>query len=664
MAMLNARRVVAAMTVGALGCLFIWLATPYNNFYLSNSFISDTYFPVAGVIFMLAFVLGVNPLLHLIRRQWVFNRRQLALVFVMLLAAAVIPSQGLLRMLPWSIARSNQEINLTEPLANAIERSRVPKSLFPDQVGYLAPTPTSDQFLDELDEGASIPWGAWLRILPIWGVFLLSCWLLMVGVGLVLFPEWRDKERLPFPLLDVYRSLLPDARAGTILPTVFRERLFWLGAVAVIFLYALVGLNHHTHGRVPAIPLGWNLSPVFTEVPWRYLPGPIKNVEHIYFVLVGMAFFMPNRVSFSIWFTTVAYGVYGMVNRAYFPTGYFGGAVHDHRNGAMIAVAVMTLYLSRHHWLRVGRLMLSRVRDDADRLLKMSGWMLLAGMIGMFAWLVWAGVPYILAVVFVFIAFMVSLLIARIVAETGLPFVRITGLEPLYFMAMMPAGWLTGAAIYISGFVNMLFPLGSRISAAVLASHAAGVDEKADAKQQLRTGYLMIAILVVGLVVCGAVHLHMGYTHAQSLDVGHQPINTWGSQVLSGTHGSLIRWSQGSWITPSRRLGNLLVGIVIAGGLQVMCMLSPGWPVHPIGMLLVGHYYSDTAWASIFIGWALKMVLVYYGGAAAYKRAKPLFLGIILGEIISAVIWTLVPVALLWWGMDPSQVGHIQVLPT
>lgn len=660
--MLTLFRVLVAVVVGAVGCLFVWTAAPLNNFLLNNSFISDTYFPVSGVIYMLVLVFVLNPILHLACREWKLNTRQLALVFAMLLSAAILPSQGLMRMLPWSIAQTNQQINLSPELSEAFEATGVRHGLFPDQIGYQLDTPASDQFLDVLDPDASIPWDNWLAVLAVWGVFLLACWLLMVGVGLVMLPEWREKERLPFPLIDVYRSLLPDTASGDVLPAVFRKRLFWAGAGAVMLLYALNGIAHHTHGAVPSIPMGWSLAAVFSDPPWRYLNGSIKNVGHIYFILVGMAFFMPNRVGFSIWFTTIAYGVYEMINRAYVP-GYYGGTITDHRNGAMIAVSLMVLYISRRHWLQVGRMMFSRVGSDGDRLLRASGWMVAAGVIGMFAWLTWAGVPPIWSILFVFIGFMVSLLIARIVAETGMPFIRITGMNASYFMAMLPAGWVAGAAIYMAGFISLIFQLGSRVSAAVMVTHAASVDPKATPKYQLRIGYMMIGILAVGLVVCGAVHLFMGYTFDVTMDGTYSPINAWGSGTLRGSQNQLVRWFNDSWITPSHRMGNLAVGIVLAGAMQIGCMTSARFPIHPIGMLLVGHFYGQMAWASVMFGWAIKTLFVYYGGATAFRAAKPLFLGLIMGEVFSAVIWTVVPVVLLLFGHDPADVGHIPLLP-
>jgi hypothetical protein len=392
------------------------------------------------------------------------------------------------------------------------------------------------------------------------------------------------------------------------------------------------------------------------------MPWAIKRVGHIYFILVGMAFFMPNRVGFSIWSVTLAWGVYEMVGRSYFPP-HYGSAVHDYRNGAMIAVTAVVLYLGRYHLRHVVAVMFTGVKSEDDRLLRVSGWMVAAGAIGMFAWLQWAGVPMIWAAVFVFIGFMVSVLIARIVAETGMPFVRVTGLEPAYFMAMIPVGWITGATVYVAGFIAMIFPLGSRVSAAVMVSHAAALDEKTTPRQQIRIGYMMIGILAVGLVVCGAVHLYMGYTQPYMMDGSYASLNSFGANRLAGVQNSMLNWSRDFWPMPSNRFGHLMFGIALAGGLQLACMTIPKWPLHPVGLLLVGHYYGNLAWASVLIGWALKVTIIRYGGATGFQRAKPLFMGMIMGEIFSAVIWTAVPIALLASGEDPTNVGKIPLLP-
>lgn len=657
-------RVTVAILIGLLGALFIWVMAPYNNFLLNNSFISDNYLPEAAVIIMLALVLLLNPCLRLFTRRYTLDLRQRALIFGMLLIASTLPGTGLLRQLPYSIAKATHEANLSKPLSELHQQMRVPSWLFPDALGYNRETPASDQFLDELEPNATVPWGAWVRPLVAWGSMLFACWLLMIGLGLIVFPQWRDNERLQFPLLTIQQMLMEEAEPGRTVPPLYRSVRFWTGCGLVLLIYALNGLNHHTGGAVPSFPLGWDLSGAFSEGAWRYLGYWVKRVYHIYFVLVGMAFFMPARVGFSIWFTMVAYAVYQMLGTAYFPPFQFA-AVHDQRNGAMIAVTLCVLWLGRAQWSRVARAMWHPPTSEEERRNRVAGWIFTTGCLLLAAWLVVAGVHPLWALALVTLAFMVSLLIARIVAETGIPFIRVDGLYPQYFMALLPAKWITASSIYLGGFLNLVFQDGSRVSATVMATHALGLDKAATPRQHVRLGYLFLVVLSVGFVVCGAVHLGMSYHHPSSLDGQDSPLSSWGTnRIVMHALDVVQAWARGSWGgKPYNELGHLAFGFSLALGLQWACLLSPRWPLHPIGLLMVGTYFGPEAWASILIGWIGKRLLVHYGGVAAVRTTQRFFLGLIVGEVFSAIIWTLVPVVLMLMGHDPVTLGRIQVLP-
>jgi len=64
----------------------------------------------------------------------------------------------------------------------------------------------------------------------------------------------------------------------------------------------------------------------------------------------------------------------------------------------------------------------------------------------------------------------------------------------------------------------------------------------------------------------------------------------------------------------------------------------PGWPVHPIG-LTIGYTHPTAMMAfSVFIAWSVKWLIVRYGGRNLYERAKPFFLGLILGYFTGLTI--------------------------
>ena len=91
-------------------------------------------------------------------------------------------------------------------------------------------------------------------------------------------------------------------------------------------------------------------------------------------------------------------------------------------------------------------------------------------------------------------------------------------------------------------------------------------------------------------------------------------------------------------------VGLLVGGAALAGVLQWLCLAVPGWPLHPIGLLIVNTWCANCVWASFLIGWLAKAAVIRYGGARLYRAAGPLFIGMIIGEVLAAVFWGLEPV--------------------
>jgi hypothetical protein len=57
-------------------------------------------------------------------------------------------------------------------------------------------------------------------------------------------------------------------------------------------------------------------------------------------------------------------------------------------------------------------------------------------------------------------------------------------------------------------------------------------------------------------------------------------------------------------------------------------------------------------WFSIFVGWLVKVLLVRFGGGEVFRRARPLFIGLILGEAFAAAFWLVVSLVLDALGMS------------
>ncbi len=67
------------------------------------------------------------------------------------------------------------------------------------------------------------------------------------------------------------------------------------------------------------------------------------------------------------------------------------------------------------------------------------------------------------------------------------------------------------------------------------------------------------------------------------------------------------------------------------------------WPLHPLGLAAspIG-WAMQVIWFSIFLGWLAKFIILKVGGLKLYRGARPVFLGLILGDCIMGGIWTIV----------------------
>ncbi|MCS7225348.1 MAG: hypothetical protein NZ959_12475 [Armatimonadetes bacterium] len=84
-------------------------------------------------------------------------------------------------------------------------------------------------------------------------------------------------------------------------------------------------------------------------------------------------------------------------------------------------------------------------------------------------------------------------------------------------------------------------------------------------------------------------------------------------------------------IAVCRQLG---FGLGLSSTLFLLRLWLLWFPFHPVGYALAGSWTMSWLWASVFVGWATKVILLRYGGPTAYRKAKPFFLGLVLGEYL------------------------------
>ncbi|MFU8781332.1 MAG: DUF6785 family protein, partial [Kiritimatiellia bacterium] len=475
-------------------------------------------------------------------------------------------------------------------------------------------------------------------------------WMMMLGLGGVVYPQWRDKERLPFPLLNVYYAFLGDEEGDDqkrVLPSVFYNQMFWIGCLAVFLIHGLRGLNVFTGGNVPSFPLDWNLSAYFTDGIMRNATAPLQR-HHIFFAIIGVAYFIPSRYAVSIWGWVFGYAIYMMFGTAYVPA-FRAGQSDGQAFGALLAIAGWVIWLGRSHWYLVGQAMFGRAESsEENRRNAITGWMFAVGTAGIVVWLIWAGAALWWSLVAAFGCVLVALLVARIIAETGVPVFWLSRVNIGGLTAFFPLAWQSPVILFMISVFYAMVTRTTAVSASVVSTLAMGLDREAKPSNQSRLLLGGLVVLLVGFVICGAVHLRMGYG---SMDISTQAkggianVNQWARVDRVGY----------SFFSATRR--DQIAGFSIASVLLYACSRFPAWPIHPVGWVFVRWSIGHLIWFSIFLGWLIKTFITRLFGGGAYRKARPLFLGLIIGELMAIIVWALVPILMIHLaGVAPYEV--------
>jgi hypothetical protein len=89
-------------------------------------------------------------------------------------------------------------------------------------------------------------------------------------------------------------------------------------------------------------------------------------------------------------------------------------------------------------------------------------------------------------------------------------------------------------------------------------------------------------------------------------------------------------------------------GAAFAGlGFATTCLLAlmrarcVWWPFHPVGYAMVNTGLWGQLPMPFFIAWAVKSLVLRYGGMRLYRRSLPFFLGLIVGDLVNGAFYTI-----------------------
>jgi hypothetical protein len=150
-------------------------------------------------------------------------------------------------------------------------------------------------------------------------------------------------------------------------------------------------------------------------------------------------------------------------------------------------------------------------------------------------------------------------------------------------------------------------------------------------------GGVFLLALVVALAVAGYMHItlpyRLGAVQMYSYVYAGNPVWAFNDAATNLNRS-----------TPPLAFANTLNFFIGAAVTVLIATLRTrlGWfPFHPLGYALSGSWTMMVFWFPCLVAWLCKVVLLRYGGMKLYARARPFFLGMVLGEFTTAILFTL-----------------------
>jgi hypothetical protein len=620
---------IRSLIIGTVLAFFINLACPYSVLVLQNAGLTSDYITAGAMMIFLLLVGLFNPLLKMVYRSWALRAGEMVVIYVMMIVASAIPTWGLV---------TNLFHILTRPFYYATPENRWDELVQPLIPSWLAPRDpdVARYFYEGLPEGAQLPWEAWIVPMLAWGSVMLAVYLLMVATMVIFRRPWIEQERLVFPLTQLPLEMLRGADEG-LFPPLFRNPLMWIGFSVPFIMQMLTGL-HHYFFFVPEIR-------TLLE-PLRLFRNSVSLVIFVNFAIIGLTYFLNLNVAFSVWFfhllsrcQTGIFNIIGYQIKGHNETLTGSSIALSHQGmGAMLVLVAAMLWTARAHLRHVLAAAFRRgvEGDDADEILsyRAAVWLWIGCAAFIFVWLIFTGLPALSTAVFLLGTFVIFLAIARVIAQGGVGFTSSTMLpQPflVYTLGTDLVGWkgLASVSLTYSWAAEMRTTVMASAANGLKLAHSAGANHR-------RLFWGMVLAIVAGMIASTWITLELNYRHG-GINLRQFGVPSIAYSFLQDKLLNPIGWDH---IQP--RLFFTAIGALIMGFLIYMQHHFLWWPLHYIGLPVSDSWVMGWAWFSVFLGWMLKSVIFKFSGTTGYFAYKPLFVGMIAGQLMGGAVWMVV----------------------
>ncbi len=652
---------------GLLGTALLGVITPWADQVLRGTWIACCHLPI-GVFVLFLVLLGLGALFSRIFRRRQLSPQERAVIYILMLVGAGIPSFGLTAYLFPTIAGAYY---FATPENRWAERlfPYLPQWLFPfdvqgavqegavraaaaSQSALYALLPPGLQpagrrlviaFYEGLRPGQQLPWGPWLVPLVAWtfaALVILGCFLFL---SLLLRRRWIEQERLVFPLVQAPLEFilpLPSNLKNMAQSALIRKRLLWLGAALPLCIHSLNGL-HFYFPAVPEIKLVIPLRQYFTGPLWRNMG--IFTI-FIHFSVIGFTYLIAKELSFSFWLFYLLFILQGAVF-AYMgwqlkPLPGYPTPPHAALQmiGAFFMLTGTMLWGARDYWRQIWRQawrQKAALRDDEAVSWRFTLLGLAGGIVLFILWMTAAGVGAGWSLLTLLFFFIFALVLTRLVSEGGLLFVQ--AFRPTdVIIAAAGTRILDAKSLTLLSFIQKVFMFDLRAFSLPSLMDAYKLADVCQIPLRKLLPWIIVSFLIAIISSYAAFMLmayHWGAVRFNSWFLLVSPQQT--LQFVCGYLDHPYGTSVANWML----MGG---GAVFTWIFAKLRSLYSWWPLHPLGYAMGPSWPMIQLWFSLFMGWLLKSLVLRYGGFRGFHAARPFFLGLVVGEFVAAGLWLVI----------------------
>ncbi len=581
----------------------------------------------ANVFFLLTVLVGINVLLRRFAPRAALSQAELIIVYTMLAVGAALCGHD---MIP-SLVMMMGHVAWFSNGANGWQ----------DRFGQYLPAHLTVSDRDALKgyyEGHASLYApevlqAWAGPVLWWGAFIVVLFWCMMCLNILMRQGWQDRERLPFPIVEIPLQMTEPGGA------LWRSPMFWTGFGICAAIEILNGLAY-LYPNVPEITIkAQNVEGqgVFGRFPWNAVGYTCYS---FYPFVIGLGYLLPLDLSFSCWFFYFFWKAQLVLSRAMsWDTTPDFPFVREQAFGGYLAILFFLLWNGRNYFREVFRRILGEPSDADDSREALTFRQAAGGFLIGFAFVTWflarAGLSPLVAVAAFIIYFALSLAIARMRAELGPPVhdLHFAGPDHMLVRAFgTPA--FSGQDLTILSFFYWFnrayrshpMPFGVEGLRAVPTERAA--------QRALFTATMLAGI--VGTAAAFWAYLHYAYALGTQANFGSK------SWFADEAFNRLNGWLQSPQPPNGQANAAIGVGFVFCALLMAARIKFPWWPFHPFGYAISSSWSMNNVWLPLLIAWAVKGLLLRYGGVRLYRAGLPFFLGLILGQMIVGSGWHLI----------------------